>query len=197
MPPEPRKRSRSVQKSRTYTSVAVDDALVARVVQFAKKNRGQSLTMEKRQGVILAQAYLRSEHRKKQVKVGPGRKETLPKFSDSIAAMFCWDPKLIRKIWAEWLPEFSVNPVAAPANKKVKPKTVEYTRLAVSRVQAWVRKRRITRTRTVAKVVMAFLHRDRRLEYAPNDSKSTSAALRPSQRFLTRNSYRRGRKKGF
>eukprot|EP00171_Calliarthron_tuberculosum_P022698 IDg22698t1 len=44
--------------------------------------------------------------------------------------------------------------------------------------------------------MMEFLRQERLLEYNPEDSNSMAAALRATQRFLLRNGYHQGRKKG-
>eukprot|EP00171_Calliarthron_tuberculosum_P004157 IDg4157t1 len=87
-PLEKRKWHKTALHAREYTTAVVDEELVARAVEFAKKNRPRALTREERLDIVLAQVCFRNEHHKRVSKDGPGRKQTAPNFLDAVSTMF-------------------------------------------------------------------------------------------------------------
>lgn len=81
------------------------------------------------------------------------------------------------------------------ANRLTKPGVIPDCRYVVSAIQEFVRKRRITRTRTVAMDVLNFLVIKGLLNVDRLSEKSIKAALRAVQRFLVRTGNRWGKKK--
>jgi hypothetical protein len=66
---------------------------------------------------------------------------------------------------------------------------LQHSQQTATAVQRFVQERRITRTRTVAKDVMDFLHKANHITYDEDSTKSRSAALRTVQRYLKKLGY--------
>ena len=81
-------------------------------------------------------------------------------------------------------------------NRNKKPSVVPDLRCVTSVIQKFVRDRRVTHTRTVARDVMDLCIESGFIDVDRNDPKQLQAALRSAQRFLKRKAYRRGKKKG-
>ena len=83
-----------------------------------------------------------------------------------------------------------------PGNRKSKACKIKNTCLCTSRVQAFIREKRVKRERVVAQDILEFLVQEGLANHNLDDQKSNAAGLRATQRFLKENGYGRGRKKG-
>lgn len=102
----------------------------------------------------------------------------------------------MKEIWAEYVRSSTITTKIVPGNRNAKDGVILDCRYVTLAVQEFVRERRITRTRTVAKDIMDFLA-SRSLLYVDRSSeKSVKAGLRAVQRFLVAKGYERGKKKG-
>ena len=177
-------------------SISVDKDYLDNIVTFAIKNRERALTSAERLDILLLKGFLRHDHMEKQKKNGPGRPIKAPQIRKRISKMLRRKEQLVKEIWAEYVRSSTITKKIVPGNRNAKDGVSLDCRYVTLAVQEFVRERRITRTRTVAKDVMDFLA-SRSLLYVDRSSeKSVKAGLRAVQRFLVAKGYERGKKKG-
>ena len=102
----------------------------------------------------------------------------------------CRSNKLCGETWTEYVTSRSVSETNLTGNRNKKPSVVPDLRCVTSVIQKFVRDRRMTHTRTVARDVMDLCIESGSIDVDRNDPKQLQAALRSVQRFLKRKGYR-------
>ncbi|CAK4112817.1 unnamed protein product, partial [Aphanomyces euteiches] len=118
------------------------------------KARQRSLTVEERWDIVRLQAQLRYE-RERDKSAGIVVDKT--PVSDRVAVLLGRSSKTCTLVWSEYIKNGSVSSVPPPANRHVRANRISNDADVESGVQKFVRDRRLTRTRTVAKDLMAYL----------------------------------------
>ncbi|RHY19757.1 hypothetical protein DYB38_011239 [Aphanomyces astaci] len=103
--------------------------------------------------------------------------------------------QLVQQVWKEF-----VDKDTTTTKPQASPDVFLRTRLPLTTtlaqiIQEFVRQRRQSRQRTVAKDVASFLWSQYRLDFGPESESSTLAAYRTTQRALSKLGYKRGKKK--
>lgn len=176
--------------------IHVDKTLLDKIVAFAKSNRRRSLCAGERMDILLLHAYLRYEHEEKKKKMGSTRRIAAPKVSETIAKIFRRKVCLVKDVWKEYIMNNTVTTKIVAANRNEKQSVVPNCRYVTNVIQEFIRERRETRTRTVAKDVLEYLVARGIMRVDMSNKSSLKAGLRAVQRFLTRRGYKRGKKKG-
>ena len=179
---------------RSIGKVEVNQDFLDKIVSFAKANRPRALTSFERVDILLLQGYLRHEHEKKQTKVGPGRRIAAPEVSRTIAKMLRRQEELVKNVWSEYINAGTLSTNIVAGNRNAKCSVIPDCRYVTAAVREFVRERRITRTRTVAKDVLLFLASKDFIAVDRSNNASMKAGLRAVQRFLNRKGYKRGKK---
>nr|CCA27832.1 AlNc14C727G12452 [Albugo laibachii Nc14] len=146
--------------------------------------------------ILLLHGYLRYEHGKKQKKVDADRRIGAPRISQTIALMLHRKEQLVKEVWADYLRNKPIIPDIIAGNRAAKRTVVLGCRYVINELREFVRDRRETRTRTVAKDVLEYFA-NRQFGQLDHSNKATmKVGLRAVQRFLISNGYKRGKKKG-
>ena len=156
---------------------------------FAKKNRRRVLSSDEQIDILLLQGFLRYEHIKNQKKNGPRRPIKAPQVSKRISKILRRKEQLVKETWRECVQNSTITTRMVPGNRNAKDGVILDCRCIVLAVQEFIRERRITRTRTVAKDVMDFLVSRSLLHVDCSSEKSMKAGLRAVQRFLVAKGY--------
>ncbi|RHY92026.1 hypothetical protein DYB35_009172 [Aphanomyces astaci] len=149
---------------------------------FVKDNRRREVTREERLDIFRLHAWFRSQG--------------VAAASKTVAQALGRSMHVVQDVWREYQQSQTVTALAPPANHYAHITTVPRTKRVAEMVQAFVRDRRSTRTRTTATDVSNYLREMSILEYEPNDKKEFAAALRSVQRYLRAQGYKRGNRKG-
>ncbi|ETV76547.1 hypothetical protein H257_09549 [Aphanomyces astaci] len=155
---------------------------IASCFAFVKEARHRTLTREERLDILCLHAYFRSQ----------GTKAAAAKVAELLGRGL----GVVKEVWREYLQSRSVTVAVPPSNTTTHSTTVPRTKQVVSMVQAFVRGRRATRTRTTAVDIVIFLREICVLDFDLEDKKVYSLHLRSVQRFLKYQGYERGNKKG-
>ena len=135
----------------------VGDAELEEVAAYVKKHRSSVLTVDAKLDILLLQAKLRHEHYVKQKLLSPGRKSSRAEATNRVAAYLLRKKEAVGEVWSDYVNGKPLR-VANPAgNYRRKSTRVPRVAGVIAMVQRFVRVRRVTRTRTVAKDVMDFL----------------------------------------
>ncbi len=102
----------------------------------------------------------------------------------------------MKRVWKQYLETKSVSVYEPPSNKHNHKERLQRTRLLRTKVQGFIRARRETRTRTVANEVALYLRSEGFLQYNLHVNKEVAATLKTIHRYLHREGFRRGKKKG-
>ena len=174
----------------------VGDVEMKQVAAYVKKHRSSVITMDAKLDILLLQAKLRHEHYVKQKLLSPGRKSSKAEATNRVASYLLRKKETVGEVWSDYV-NGKVMQVANPAgNYRRKSTRVPRVAGVISMVQRFVRDRRLTRTRTVAKDVMDFLDGCGFITVDRESKTSVESALRSVRRFLERTGYKRGKKKG-
>ncbi|RHY89342.1 hypothetical protein DYB26_003262 [Aphanomyces astaci] len=149
---------------------------------FVKDNRRREVTREERLDILRLHAWFRSQG--------------VAAASKTVAEALGRSMHVVQDVWREYQQSQTVTALAPPANHYAHITTVPRTKRIAEMVQAFVRDRQSTRTRTTATDVSNYLCEMSILEYEPNDKKEFAAALRSVQRYLRAQGYKRGNWKG-
>ena len=190
-----RRCSRTTEPDRKEMRI-IDDEAMDEIMEFVKKNRGSSITKEEKLDVLLLQASFRHEHFMKQKKLSPGRRTNKVGATERVAQYLCHGKEQVGKVWSDYVKDRVVQVADPGGNSRRKSTRVPMAHGVIVAVQKFVRERRITRTRTVAKDVMQFLNQKGYITVNDGSRKDEESALRSVQRFLERTGYKRGKKKG-
>ena len=128
--------------------------------------------------------------------MGSGRQVTAPKISKTIAKMLRRKESLVKNVWTEYIKGKTVTTNIVAGNRNAKDGVIPDCRYVTNALQEFVRERRATRTRTVAKDVLEFFVSNGFITVDRSNNASMKAGLRAVQRFLLRKGYKRGKKKG-
>jgi len=161
---------------------ATEAEAVEKAMAFIKKARPRSLTREERLDILQLHCHL--------------RKHVTQDVSGKIATMLGRGERTVKDVWAEFLVGGGVVPVPPPSNTSNHKKRVPSLPATVQLVQKFIRDRCITRTRTVAKDVMALLIEKSIVSVKVGNKKDEAACLRAVQYFLKKHGYKRGKRSG-
>ncbi|OQR85868.1 hypothetical protein ACHHYP_11247 [Achlya hypogyna] len=159
-----------------------DDGDCVAALCYINQQRPSALTREERLDILRLHVHL--------------RRAKAPRVAETIAAMLGRSDKTDKQVWAEFKATGSVYVAIQPANRGSRPSVVPNTSEVTTAVKEFVRLRRITRTRTVAKDVMAFLDEHGYIAVDRGCDRSMNTWLRAVQRYLGRRGYKRGKKPG-
>ena len=147
----------NVRKRKSIWKVVVDDEFYNKILSFVKKNRPRSLKAEERLDILFLQGRIRHEHEEDKKKHGPGRPVKAPQFSRKVAKSLRRDEELVKSIWSDFIRTESIDTnVLVAGNRTAKCGVIPDCRYVTSSLQEFVRERRFTRTRTVAKDILEF-----------------------------------------
>ncbi|KAH9112766.1 hypothetical protein LEN26_002882 [Aphanomyces euteiches] len=142
------------------------------IANFVQHQRPRSLTKEERLDILRLHAYFRFQG--------------TPDVAGCIANMLGRSEKVVKQVWHEYQTQKTDCPAPPPSNKITHKSRLPMTNAVVALVQAFVRERRRTRTRTVAKDVLALLVEKKHLDVDSNSPSSFASALFAVRRFLAR-----------
>ena len=180
-------------KRRPGKRLKMGDEELADVVSYVKTRRSRSLTFGEKLDVLLLQAELRHEVEKKDKN---GRAKRVSEVTRLVAKYLHRKSNLVGEIWADYLRGKEIHLAKPGGNYNMKDTRVPRARSVVSLVQKFVRERRLSRTRTVARDVMDFLEECGFISVDRTKPQSLESAQRSVARFLCTNGYERAKKKG-
>lgn len=196
--PSKRQRTTRVNKIETpkYTKLDITQEFIDTMVAWVKKQRGRILTAEEKYDILLLQAKLRLRQKIRKQKNGPGRKSEAQDITKEVAELLNRKAALVGEIWREYILQQDVV-IAQPRTGVQRTSRIPHTRKIASMVQEFVRVRRMSHTRTVAKDVLSLLE-EKEVVYIDRTrgNKDYFAALRSVQRYLLHLGYKQGKKKG-
>ncbi|KAF0706840.1 hypothetical protein AaE_013921, partial [Aphanomyces astaci] len=99
-------------------------------------------------------------------------------------------------VWSEYCTTKALTVASAPSNRTEHACRIPSSKVVTKLVLEFVRTRRLTRTRVVAKDILALLSENGHISVDMSNAKDVSAALRASQAFLAKQGYMRGAQKG-
>ena len=176
----------------------VDDAGLEEIVAYVKKNRSNVITKDAKLDILMLQAKFRHEHYTKQTRFPSDRNRSRSKGESTIrvASYLMRKKETVAGVWSDYVNGIPLEWSRPAANYNRKTTRVPTVAGVIARVQRFVRDRRSTRTRTVAKDVMDFLDNCGYITIDRESKKSVDSAERSVRRFLERLGYKRGKKKG-
>ena len=174
----------------------IGDVEYNEILKFVKKHRGSTVSVGEMLDIIMMQGKIRHDHYIMKRVSSPGRKPTRHNATDKVAGYLRRSKDFVGKVWSNYVQGKPLMESTLPGNYSKKSSRVPVVNSVVCAVQAFVRDRRINRTRTVAKDVLDFLVELGYMEVNRDDRKSDNAGLRSVQRFLRKQGYKRGKKKG-
>ncbi|OQR86055.1 hypothetical protein ACHHYP_11058 [Achlya hypogyna] len=154
------------------------------ITEYIRSERPRSLTKEERLDILRLHADLRLAG--------------APEVSATIARLLGRSTKVVQEVWAEYLRSQVVVPVSPPVNTNPQLHRIRIPRTptVIGLVRAFIRARSLTRTRTVAKDIMALIVEKGFISYNPDNTKSAASCLRIVQLFLARLGFKRGKRGG-
>ncbi|KAF0710983.1 hypothetical protein As57867_005412, partial [Aphanomyces stellatus] len=151
-----------------------------KIKSFVKSHRQRSLTFGEKLDILWMQATLR-EAKATQV-------------SAQIAQNLGRSERTVKSVLAEFLATGKVTVCDPSSNTTNHKSRVPDTRAVRALVRRFIRDRSVTRTRTVAKDVLAMLVDEKVLSVNESNTKDYSACLRSVQAFLLKQGYGRGKR---
>jgi len=148
------------------------------IMGFVDQSRPRALTEEGRLDILRMHAYY--------------RREGIPQVSAHIAAILGRSIKLVQEVWTKLVATRTVVAAPTPCNQSVHHTRVPETKPVLELVHNFVRSKRITRTRVVAKDIMALLAERGHVQVDMNNERDAGACLRAIQGYLVRKGFRRG-----
>jgi transposase len=164
------------------------------LLQYVKKERGSLVTREEKLDILMIQGRLRYEHHLRHSK--SCHKSVKASTTQRVATLLGRRSSFVGAIWSDYLKGAEVTCSTAKGNHSPKKTRIPYAKATINTVQTFVRMRRLTHTRTVARDVMdalceaGFMTVDRKSQITIN------SGLRCVQRYLSKLGYKRGEKKG-
>ncbi|KAG9412161.1 hypothetical protein AC1031_015098 [Aphanomyces cochlioides] len=128
----------------------IDASTYKRICEDVAKTRPRALTKEERVDIIRMQVQLRHEQTMKIDSTGQG-------VSQRIATMLGRGRDTVEKVWKEYMNQQTIEVRPVPANRTNHPTRICKHPMVIADVQTYVRERRLTRTRTVARDVVDFM----------------------------------------
>ncbi|RHY94243.1 hypothetical protein DYB35_001234 [Aphanomyces astaci] len=158
------------------------DPAVKACFDFVKNARHRTLTREERLDIVRLHAYFKSD----------GQKEVAKKVAQALGRSL----DVVKDVMREYT-HFGTVTAAVPAGNRSNHKNrIPHTAEVIQLVQEFVRDRRATRTRTTAVDVMGFLVEHEIIQVDLNNKTQEESAIRTVQRFLSKQGYKRGSRKG-
>ncbi|OQR88839.1 hypothetical protein ACHHYP_20290 [Achlya hypogyna] len=142
------------------------DAIMAYVV----RQRPRALTVEERLDILYLHAYY--------------RKQGVQAVAQVIASAVGRSVAVVRQVWTQYKSTERVVAAPSPSNSTNHRTRVPDTKLVLAQVQEFLREKRLTRTRVVAKDVMVFLQENGHVQLDMQDDKDTAACLKSVQTYL-------------
>ena len=163
---------------------------------YVKKRRQPVVSIGEKLDILLLQGKIRYEHSERQKIVSAGRKVANAAATERVADLLGRKKDLVAEVWRDYVNGKSLSVANVRGNYRLKSTRVPRARAVATMVQHFVRERRQTRQRTVAKDIMDFLDGVGFITVDHESKKDVNAALRSVQRYLLRLGYKRGKKKG-
>ncbi|RHY40970.1 hypothetical protein DYB38_010797 [Aphanomyces astaci] len=156
----------------------MDGGVIARMKKFVKMRRRRSLTYEEKLDILWLQASL--------------REKGCSDVSGVVAGLLGHGARTVKAVMAEFLATGAVSVSLPPSNTTNHQSRVPNTRAVRALVKRFIRDRCVTRTRTVAKDVLALLQDNQSVTVDEEHPKDYAACLRAVQVFLAKQGYPRG-----
>ncbi|RHY24931.1 hypothetical protein DYB25_008208 [Aphanomyces astaci] len=156
----------------------MDGGVIARMKKFVKMRRRRSLTYEEKLDILWLQASL--------------REKGCSDVSGVVAGLLGHGARTVKAVMAEFLATGDVSVSLPPSNTTNHQSRVPNTRAVRALVKRFIRDRCVTRTRTVAKDVLALLQDNQSVTVDEEHPKDYAACLRAVQVFLAKQGYARG-----
>ncbi|RHY12822.1 hypothetical protein DYB30_006274 [Aphanomyces astaci] len=156
----------------------MDGGVIARMKKFVKMRRRRSLTYEEKLDILWLQASL--------------REKGCSDVSGVVAGLLGHGARTVKAVMAEFLATGAVSVSLPPSNTTNHQSRVPNTRAVRALVKRFIRDRCVTRTRTVAKDVLALLQDNQSVTVDEEHPKDYAACLRAVQVFLAKQGYARG-----
>ena len=133
----------------------VDDAGLEEIVAYVKKNRSNVITKDAKLDILMLQAKFCHEHYTKQTRFPSDRNRSRSKGESTIrvASYLMRKKETVAGVWSDYVNGIPLEWSRPAANYNRKTTHVPTVAGVIARVQRFVRDRRSTRTRTVAKDV--------------------------------------------
>lgn len=168
----------------------------AQVHAFVKKQRPRSLTYGEKLDILELHRHVRLQHLEHLSQNANKKKRKAPAYSAEIAKMLGRSEKTVRRTWTDFVKRKKMTTQAPTGNRNRKVTRFRRSRQTLRTVRAFVRERRETRERTVAKDVVHCLIDNDILCVDVEDTKMMQSAERSVRRYLRANGFKRGKKKG-
>lgn len=162
------------------------------VVAFVKSKRSSVVTFDQKLDIILLQSKIRLEKDKNKKKDGRGRKPKYVNPNERAAYLLSHSNNTVSQTWIDYCQSSSINLSVPWKRLDIKGK-IPYD--SIYDIRYFLRNRRLTQTRTVAKDVMFFLLEKGYLNFDTDNEALFKANLRNTQRFLKKYGYKRGHRK--
>ncbi|KAF0717122.1 hypothetical protein AaE_010926 [Aphanomyces astaci] len=142
------------------------------ITAFVDSERTRSLSRDERLLILRMHAHLRHSDA-----VG---------VAEHIAQLVGRSLHAVKEVWSEYQRDKTVTAANVAANRSNRNTRIPDTKQILSIIQSFVRERRSTRTRVVAKDVMSLLYEHSIVNYDPQNKKAVNACLRLVQKFLVK-----------
>ncbi|RHZ12624.1 hypothetical protein DYB37_010226 [Aphanomyces astaci] len=156
----------------------MDGGVIARMKKFVKMRRRRSLTYDEKLDILWLQASL--------------REKGCSDVSGVVAGLLGHGARTVKAVMADFLATGDVSVSLPPSNTTNHQSRVPNTRAVRALVKRFIRDRCVTRTRTVAKDVLALLQDNQSVTVDEEHPKDYAACLRAVQVFLAKQGYARG-----
>ncbi|RHY23918.1 hypothetical protein DYB32_009028 [Aphanomyces invadans] len=160
----------------------MDLATIQRIKAYVKLRLRRNLTVDEKLDILWLQATLREVN--------------TANVTDVIPHLLGRGTKTVKCVLAEFLSAGNITVAPPPSNKSNHISRVPDTNAVRKLVQRFIRDRCVTRTRTVAKDVLALLLDHGVVRIDPSRAKDYAASLRAVQAFLAKHGYARGKRSG-
>lgn len=171
----------------------VNKQFVDELLRFTKQNRSRSVSRVEKLDILLLQAHLRAEQKKKRAKTGAKDPPKARDVSKEVARILRRKTELVAKVWSTWVSQREVHDAVETGNRFGKKGAIVNTPKVTRALEAFLDERRLKKTSTVAKDVLDFLV-DKGFMAGPDrgNRKAVATATRTVQRFLERAGFAKG-----
>ncbi|KDO20391.1 hypothetical protein SPRG_13773 [Saprolegnia parasitica CBS 223.65] len=160
----------------------MDAATIDRLKAFVKKRRQRRISLEEKLDILYMHAVLRESQTQDTAGV--------------IARQLGRSTRTVKEVLSEFLAIGDLTVAEPPSNKTHHASRVPRTPAVRALVRTFIRDRCVTRTRTVAKDVLALLEDKGYITGNSNNTKDYTNRLRVVQKLLAKEGYLRGKRRG-
>ena len=179
---------------RARARLVIDDEAHKEGIAWLKKERDRTLSRGELVDIVAVQLHERHQAHLDSLKSGrPPKVE----FADRTAAILNRSKEKCQKVWKQYVEERVVSEAPAEGPRGAKNPLIPRTLALGADVREWLHEREISRERTVARDLLAFLISTHVLPQSVMKGKrSIESALRTVQRYVKAIGLRRGKRKG-